>query len=125
MAIRYSIQSNWLTGSYRTVDIFSEDSHPLSIRMQLSNPDLCPSEDDIFNFLRCLFEAAQLTSECAIITLIYLERMVAYTELTILPVNWSRMLLGGILLACKVWDDQAIWNKDFCTVFPDVDVKDM
>eukprot|EP00121_Abeoforma_whisleri_P002216 Awhi_evm1s1986 len=34
-------------------------------------------------------------------------------------------MLGSVLLASKVWDDQAVWNSDYCTVLPDVPVESM
>lgn len=33
-----------------------------------------PEHREIYKFVRTLFNAAQLTAECAIITLVYLER---------------------------------------------------
>jgi hypothetical protein len=35
-----------------------------------------PDHRQIYKFIRTLFNAAQLTAECAIITLVYLERQV-------------------------------------------------
>ncbi|KAI9142907.1 hypothetical protein BKA69DRAFT_224340 [Paraphysoderma sedebokerense] len=84
-----------------------------------------PSDHDIYLFLNSLFEAAQLTADCAIITLIYVERMLINTDIAIQAGNWARVILGGLVLASKVWDDQAVWNVDFCTIFPDVRVRDM
>lgn len=66
-----------------------------------------------------------MTADCAIITLIYVERMLINTDIAIQAGNWARVILGGLVLASKVWDDQAVWNVDFCTIFPDVRVRDM
>ncbi|KAJ3218874.1 hypothetical protein HDU67_003829, partial [Dinochytrium kinnereticum] len=54
-----------------------------------------------------------------------LSRMLTNTQVTLHTSNWARIVLGGLLLASKVWDDHAVWNIDFCQIFPDVDVADM
>ncbi|KAI8854451.1 hypothetical protein BC829DRAFT_192021 [Chytridium lagenaria] len=51
--------------------------------------------------------------------------MLINTQVTLHTHNWARIVLGGLLLASKVWDDHAVWNIDFCQIFPDVDVTDM
>ena len=84
-----------------------------------------PDFREIYNFIRILFNSAQLSSECAIVTLVYLERLLAYAEIDIVPYTWRRILLGSILLASKVWDDQAVWNVDYCQILRDTSVEDM
>ncbi|KAJ3356263.1 hypothetical protein HDU83_001470 [Entophlyctis luteolus] len=83
------------------------------------------SEEDIYKFLDCIFHAAELNVECAVITLIYIERMLINTGITLSSCNWARIVLGALLLASKVWDDHAVWNVDFCQIFPDIEVSDM
>lgn len=112
--------------SYRRLDIFDEKLHPLTHDTVPDDYDIHnPEHRQIYKFVRTLFNAAQLTAECAIITLVYLERLLTYAELDLGPCNWKRMVLGAILLASKVWDDQAVWNVDYCQILKDITVEDM
>uniref|UniRef100_A0A673C2V5 Cyclin-like domain-containing protein n=1 Tax=Sphaeramia orbicularis TaxID=375764 RepID=A0A673C2V5_9TELE len=108
------------------LDIFDEKQHPLSkseVPPDYDKHD--PEQKQIYRFVRTLFSAAQLTAECAIVTLVYLERLLTYAEIDICPANWKRIVLGAILLASKVWDDQAVWNVDYCQILKDITVEDM
>ncbi|KAG1946051.1 cyclin-Y-like protein [Pimephales promelas] len=123
LAIYYHIKNR---DSNRSLDIFDEKMHPLSreqVPDDYSRTD--PEHKLIYRFVRTLFSAAQLTAECAIVTLVYLERLLTYAELDICPCNWKRIVLGAILLASKVWDDQAVWNVDYCQILKDITVEDM
>jgi len=108
------------------LDIFDEKNHPLT-REGVSEDynKYNPDHRQIYKFIRTLFNAAQLTAECAIITLVYLERLLTYGEIDISPGSWKRITLGAILLASKVWDDQAVWNVDYCQILKDLTVEDM
>ncbi|XP_072834258.2 cyclin-Y-like protein 1 isoform X2 [Pogona vitticeps] len=112
--------------SDRSLDIFDEKSHPLT-REEVPDDYYKhdPDHKHIYRFVRTLFSAAQLTAECAIVTLVYLERLLTYAEIDICPSNWKRIVLGAILLASKVWDDQAVWNVDYCQILKDITVEDM
>uniref|UniRef100_A0A8C5R3J7 Cyclin Y like 1 n=1 Tax=Leptobrachium leishanense TaxID=445787 RepID=A0A8C5R3J7_9ANUR len=112
--------------SDRSLDIFDEKLHPLT-REEVTD-EYCkhdPEHKHIYRFVRTLFSAAQLTAECAIVTLVYLERLLTYAEIDICPSNWKRIVLGAILLSSKVWDDQAVWNVDYCQILKDITVEDM
>ncbi|XP_055593673.1 cyclin-Y-like protein 1 [Uranotaenia lowii] len=123
LAIYYHIKSRT---NERRIDIFDEKLHPLTRDLVPDDYDQHnPEHRQIYKFVRTLFNAAQLTAECAIITLIYLERLLTYAELDIGPCNWKRIVLGAILLASKVWDDQAVWNVDYCHILKDITVEDM
>lgn len=123
LAIYYHIKNR---RSERRIDIFDEQLHPLTRDTVPADYDRTnPEHRQIYKFVRTLFNAAQLTAECAIITLVYLERLLTYAELDVAACNWRRMVLGAILLASKVWDDQAVWNVDYCQIMKDVTVEDM
>jgi 2-methylisocitrate lyase-like PEP mutase family enzyme len=32
--------------------------------------------------------------------------------------NWKRIVLSSLILGCKVWEDEAVWNSDFEALFP-------
>ncbi|KAL1123909.1 hypothetical protein AAG570_001679 [Ranatra chinensis] len=123
LAICYLIK-NRLSGRY--MEIFDEKKHPLTRDGVPDDYDKHnPEHKQIYKFVRTLFNAAQLTAECAIVTLVYLERLLTYAEVDITPGNWKRIVLGAILLASKVWDDQAVWNVDYCQILKDITVEDM
>jgi hypothetical protein len=123
-AIHYHIKRR--TGD-RTIEIFDERKYPLSrdTNLPANYENIVPDHRLIYKFMKNLFTAAQLTAECAIVTLIYLERVLTYAEIDLCPLNWKRLILGAILLASKVWDDQAVWNVDYCQILKDINVDNM
>ena len=121
LAIYYHIKNRT---SNNVIDIFDERIHPFS-----KNPNEQdirePDHRMIYRCVKNLFFAAHLSPECAIITLVYLERLLICAEIDIVPCTWKRIILGAILLASKVWDDQSIWNADFCLILKDITIEDM
>ena len=79
-----------------------------------------PSLREVLAFFRNVFTKGQLETECVIMTLIYIERLIKQTRgrLQIKPSNWKSVLLIGMIMASKVWDDLSMWNADFGHVCP-------
>jgi len=108
------------------VDILDEKRHPLSKQpVPTDYAKIEPTHNYIYRFIKNLFISAQLTAECAIISLIYIERLLTCADICLQPSNWKRIVLGAILLASKVWDDQAVWNVDYCQIMKDLQVEDV
>ena len=57
--------------------------------------------------------------------LAYVERVMAWKNVAMLPCTWRRVCLGALILASKVWEDQSVWNVDFVHCFDNVDAHDL
>lgn len=77
-----------------------------------------PTENDIFEFAHQLFKSVQLSSECSIICLIYVERLMEVAKVPLLANTWRPIFMCGLLLASKVWQDWSSWNIEFASVYP-------
>jgi hypothetical protein len=77
-----------------------------------------PTSSDIYNFISTLFNQARLSSECSIVCLIYVERLMEKGNVPLLPETWRPVLLCGLLLSHKVWQDHACWNIEVAQVYP-------
>jgi hypothetical protein len=76
-----------------------------------------PRRTDVQKFLVCAFREFHLPNELAIMTVIYLERLMAGgTELR--QWNWKPILIAALLVASKIWEDVSSQNVDFCRVNP-------
>ncbi|CAK4066983.1 unnamed protein product [Aphanomyces euteiches] len=77
-----------------------------------------PSVDEIFRFCKNLFNRAQLSAECTIVCLIYIERLMERANIPLLGSSWKPIVLCGLLLASKVWQDLSSWNVEISNVYP-------
>jgi len=125
--IAISIQ-NYILQGYETqspvsIDIFDETKFPLT-----NDPvdvETIPEQDLVYKFIETIFEAERLSAECGIMMLAYIDRVREKTSIALHACNWRRLVLSTLILASKVWEDQAVWNVDFLSVFPAVTVKDL
>eukprot|EP01089_Gocevia_fonbrunei_P015075 TRINITY_DN4309_c0_g2_i3.p1 TRINITY_DN4309_c0_g2~~TRINITY_DN4309_c0_g2_i3.p1 ORF type:complete len:213 (-),score=29.34 TRINITY_DN4309_c0_g2_i3:42-680(-) len=122
-AVYLHIKSGHLSDNKIFFEIFDERKHPITNRK--INKDIPPRMNDVYKYLEKIFKAERLPSEVAILSLAYIERLISLTSITLHSTNWRRVTLSALILASKVWEDQAVWNVDFVSVFPNVRIEDL
>ena len=60
-----------------------------------------PAEETIFHTLHSVYSCARFPSECLIISLVYIERLIAVAGVPILCTSWRPILLAALILAQK------------------------
>jgi len=103
-------------------DIFNEKLHPLDSAK--NNFDLPPKQRQVEELLSRIFTNQILSAECSVMAAAYVEKM-KLRKMKLCPANWRRILLGALLLAEKVWEDQAVSNIDYTKSFPEMCVEDL
>jgi hypothetical protein len=119
----------------------------LPARREIPIPDF----ECIYRYLKTIFDKLQLSTECAIIALIYIERLVGTNaDVKFHARNWRTILLAALLTASKVWvrrvcvdtfyflclavfqtllmflqDDLSSWNIEFSEIFPVFTLQDV
>jgi len=84
-----------------------------------------PTEDMIFHTIRSVYECARIPSECLIVSLVYIERLIAMSGCPMLVTSWRPILLSALILAQKVWDDRSLHNLDFSVFCPMFTLKEI
>ncbi|KNC77900.1 hypothetical protein SARC_09649 [Sphaeroforma arctica JP610] len=87
--------------------------------------DTPPSASSVYKFLCRIFLQTSLSAEIVIVATVYVERLVFKTGIDLHATNWRRIVLGAVILASKVWDDEAVWNVDFISLFPNMNSADV
>lgn len=77
-----------------------------------------PQVEEVHRFVSDLFLRAQLSAECSIVCLIYVERLMEAANVPLCASTWRPCLLCGLLLASKVWQDLSSWNSEFASIYP-------
>lgn len=77
-----------------------------------------PTVNEIYDFAARLFDRVRLSSECSIVCLIYVERLMEIARVPLTVRTWRPVLLTGLLMASKVWQDLSSWNVEFASVYP-------
>lgn len=77
-----------------------------------------PTVDQILDYMKALYDCAQFSTECCIVALVYINRLIAFTNLPLQPTNWRPIVLICLLVAQKVWDDRYMSNAEFAFIYP-------
>ena len=72
-----------------------------------------PDTEDVMRFIRNVMDKMQLTTECIVIGLIYLEKVMLTGKIEIRDFNWKPLVFTATLLASKFWEDIIWYNVDF------------
>ncbi|RHY05628.1 hypothetical protein B5M09_000217 [Aphanomyces astaci] len=113
-------EEHFVTPQYKYQFVRLPMLHPLTYYKmdKVSCKTHIPSVDEIFRFCKNLFNRAQLSAECTIVCLIYIERLMERASIPLLGSSWKPIVLCGLLLASKVWQDLSSWNVEISNVYP-------
>ena len=87
-------------------------------KQRIENIRKIPTLDDMINYIEALYNCVQFSSECCIICLIYINRIIALTGLSLQTTNWRPMVFVSLMISQKIWDDKYLSNGDFSYIYP-------
>ncbi|KAG7379668.1 hypothetical protein PHYPSEUDO_008303 [Phytophthora pseudosyringae] len=113
-------EEHFVTPQFKYTFVRLPRVHPLTVyRMEkITSKRHVPSVDEIFRFCKNLFNKAQLSAECTIVCLIYIERLMEQANVPLLAATWRPIVVCGLLLASKVWQDLSSWNVEISNIYP-------
>jgi len=106
-----------------TFEVFDESKHPLTSKKVDTNN--VPPVPIVEKYIRDVYKVGQLAPESLIMTVAYLDRISENSGFILSSFNWRRIILANMILASKVWEDQAVWNVDFIDMFPSATPHDL
>ena len=94
-------------------------------RQKIENIQKEPTIDEIIDFIEALYNCVQFSSECCIIGLIYINRIIALTGLSLQNTNWRPLIFVSLMMSQKIWDDRYLSNGDFSSIYPFFEKEDL
>jgi len=94
-------------------------------RQKIENIQKEPTIDEIIDFIEALYNCVQFSSECCIIGLIYINRIIALTGLSLQNTNWRPLVFVSLMVSQKIWDDRYLSNGDFSSIYPFFEKEDL
>mmetsp|Transcript_11363 Transcript_11363/g.30586 ORF Transcript_11363/g.30586 Transcript_11363/m.30586 type:complete len:493 (-) Transcript_11363:299-1777(-) len=78
-----------------------------------------PSVMEIHAWIFMIYSTADMTVECIIIALVYINRALALSGMPLGSYNWRPVTLVAFILAQKVWDDRSVRASCFSLICPE------
>jgi len=104
-------------------EVWSEYRFPLdNINLNLTKR---PEKEFIVQTISSILKKDFMNIDCCIMALAYIDRIIKNTGIKLQPKNWRRLLLGSLMMATKVYEDEAVWNVDFIESFPNLHKEDL
>ncbi|XP_054308719.1 cyclin-Y-like protein 1B [Pongo pygmaeus] len=123
LAIYYNIKHRYAN---RSLAIFDEPIHPLPQgKAPGKSFEHDPERNCIFRYFCTLFLVTKLTPPCAIVALVYIERLLTSANIDLCPTNWKKIVHGAMLLASKVGRNRGLWSVDDSQNPEDIAVENM
>ena len=103
---------------YFSEDKYVNDYPQYFDKQRIENIKKIPTLEDMINFIEALYNCVQFSSECCIISLIYINRIIALTGLSLQTTNWRPIVFVSLMISQKIWDDKYLSNGDFSYIYP-------
>ncbi len=104
--------------------LFDERSHGLTA---VPAAAAVPSVEEIYRFVRTMYKRTRMQPECVVMVVHYIEKLLRLNaaEVALTAFTWRRLLIAALIVADKVFEDYAVWNADFVSMFPRSDIGDI
>jgi Cyclin len=87
------------------------------LAQQFNEETSIADETSIYNYIKNLVVRGQMEHEIPIVSLVYLERMVAKSGIRLNQNNWKKLIFIAFVEASKIWDDESFENNSFALAF--------
>ena len=92
-----------------TYSVFDEFYHPVDCY----DIDSAPRMKDIYLFLEMIQRIGQLDPVSVVLAIHYLDQVLENDSVEFCPRTWKRLLIGCLILGCKVYEDLSVCLEDF------------
>lgn len=78
------------------------------------------SQTAVLGFINDLAASLYFCKQVIVLCAIYIEKLLHGSTVTLTRGNWRSLVIAGLIIASKVWEDVHPWNADFAECLADV-----